>query len=276
MHYLTKIQILAAAFLIVSLFGSVPAIAQDGANTNAVFILDFSDGNDTQTATALDAENKPVFLDSDGKTTFTAVLVLQGAQNLVGVNCDLEFDPAVLAVVDIHESQGDINFDGRANIADVLTLAERFNQPTDQDGYAYFDLDSADESAGKIDSKDIEALVPFINQPGIFWTNNANSDLSQRRESVDIFESPDISNQKGKIDDIVTVLLSTVQPIPDGFGFDGDARIAEITFEVIGDISAGTSIKFTDTLAIDEATEITATQINNGSVPQAPDVLITQ
>ncbi|MDX9752825.1 MAG: hypothetical protein RBU29_02635 [bacterium] len=250
------------------------SFAAGGKNDTATFALDFNiTSSDTQTTSVIDPYDAALIQDMDGKKYLTVTLVLRGAVDLVGVNCDLTFDPSKVLVVDIHEDQGDINFDGRANVADVLTLSERFEQATTEQGYSYFDRDASETSAAKIDDKDIEAIKPFLNKNNIFWTSNPNDDLTKIRESVEIFEAPEESNKDGKIDDIVSVLLSREHPFPQGFGFVGDARIAQITFEVIG--SGEVVFGFEDGKAIDTATLITRDGIVNGSEPSGNAVIIT-
>jgi len=248
-----------------------------GDNDEASLVLDFkTTGEDSQFASNIDSTPDFVEVDVDGETRnrFTATLVLKSATNLMGVNCDLIFDNTKLKIVDISESKGDLNFDGRENIADILTLAERFGESTTSEGMSYFDLDSEGDSVDKIDDKDIEAVSANINQATLFWTCNPNSDLSTIRESGEIFESPEVSNQNGKIDDIITFLLSRIHPTPAGFGFDGDARIVDIVFEVISGSSGETTISFDDAIVIDEATEITQTEIINSSTPKSINSLI--
>ncbi len=248
-----------------------------GDNDEASLILDFKiTGEDSQFASTIDStpEFTEVVVDGETRTRFTATLVLKSATNLMGVSCDLTFDNTKLKIVDISESKGDLNFDGRENIADILTLAERFGQSTTSDGMSYFDLNSEGDSANKIDDKDIEVASGNINQATLFWTCNPNSDLSVIRESGEIFESPEVSNQNGKIDDIITFLLSRIHPTPTGFGFDGDARIVDIVFEVASGASGETTISFDDAIVIDEKTEITQTEIINSSVPKSINAVI--
>ena len=87
-------------------------------------------GDDSITVTNFD--ETPVFVDVDGQRFFQVTVVLDDAVDLIGVNFDLVFDNTVLNVVDIFENRGDRNFDGRANIADVLALGERLGLPYDQ------------------------------------------------------------------------------------------------------------------------------------------------
>lgn len=275
MKYPVRIQ--SFFFLLASLI-SLCGFAFGGVNDESVFVLDFkTTDSDTQLATTIDStpEFLPVSVNGETFTRFAATVVLRNATNLLGVNCDLVFDKTKIRIVEIHEAIGDINFDGRANVADVLTLAERFGQATTSSGMSYFDLDSTADSADKIDGKDIEAILPYINEKSLFWTSNPNGDLSAIRESFDIFESPVISNANGKIDDIAVVLLSRIHPTPQGFGFDGDARIADIIFEVIPGASGETTLSFEDTMAMDELTEITQSQIINGSTPKFQNAVIT-
>ncbi len=254
----------------------IQAVAQQEAGLE--FFLDFqTTQDDTQLQSTI--ENTPVFyevtVDGETKTRFDLTLVLKNASDLIGVNCDLVFDPTQLQVVDIYEARGDLNFDGRANIADILVLGELFNQSADQEGYSYFNRVATGSSLDIIDYQDVEAVLPYVNESSIFWTSNPNLDFTELRESVEIFETPDVSNARGKIDDIVVVLLSRVHPIPQDFGFDGDARIADITFEIVGDISGGTSIQLEDSMAIHEDTVITPTEITGASVPSFQNIEIT-
>jgi hypothetical protein len=252
--------------------------AFSGVNDDAVFALDFKTASDdAQLTTTIDAqpEYTPVTVEGEARNRFAATVVLKNASNLLGVNCDLVFDKAKIRIVEIHEAKGDLNFDGRANVADVLTLGERFGQSTTSGGLSYFDLDSSTDSANKIDGKDIEAVIPYINEKTLYWTSNPNGDLKNIRESVELFESPEISNGNGKIDDIAVVLLSRIHPTPQGFGFDGDARIADIVFEIVPGATGETTISFEDVMAIDESTEITQSTINNGSTPKFQNAVIS-
>jgi hypothetical protein len=273
-HICSKPLIISFALLTSILFLSN---VYAGDNDEASLVLDFkTTGEDSQFASTIDSTPDFVEVDVDGetRTRFTATLVLKSATNLMGVNCDLIFDNTKLKIVDISESKGDLNFDGRENIADILTLAERFGESTTSEGMSYFDLDSEGDSVDKIDDKDIEVVASNINQATLFWTCNPNSDLSTIRESGEIFESPEVSNQNGKIDDIITFLLSRIHPTPVDFGFDGDARIVDIVFEVISGSSGETTISFEDAIVIDEATEITQTEIINSSTPKSINSLI--
>jgi len=243
--------------------------AAGGKNDTTKFFLDFNTGiDDTQTSSVIDAYSPDQIQEIDGKRYITVTLVLKGATDLVGVNCDLSFDKNKLQVVDIHEDKGDINFDGRANIADVLTLGERFGAPANEQGFSYFDRDQS----GVIDQADVEDIQSHLNKTNIFWTSNPNTNQDIMRESVEIFEDPAKSNEDGVIDDIVAVLLSRIHPYPAGFGFNGDARIAEITFEVIG--SGTAEFTFSDGKAIDVDTQITVDGIANGSEPTGDKVEI--
>jgi len=239
------------------------------------FQLDFQTPaiNDTQKTTTIDAQ--PTFVNKK----FTATLVLKDATMLVGVNCDISFDPAVLRVADIHESRGDINFDGRSNIADILTLGERFGEKvTTANVFGYFDRDRTGAGKDVLNLGDIDAMLPFLNERNLYWTSNPNDDFSLVRESVEIFESPELIQQRaqneniGLIDDIASVLLfrpedrSADGTVNEGLGFNGDARICDITFEIIGGASGQkTSIQIKDGMAIDEKTVVTADNIVGGT-----------
>lgn len=249
-----------------------------GTNDGATFVLDLQTTQDDSQLTSL-VDTTPVFstvdVNGETRTRFAATVVLKDASQLIGANCDLVFDKSKLQVVEIHEVKGDLNFDGRSNVADVLTLAERYGESTETVGLSYLDLDSTGTSANKIDDQDLNVLTPLLSETSLFWTNNPNADLSTIRESVEIFESPASSNQNGKIDDVVVVLLSRIHPTPSGFGFIGDARIAEILFEVVPGATGDTTLSFEDVMAIDESTEITQSQIVDGSTPKVQNVVIT-
>ncbi len=252
----------------------LPAMA--GQNDSAVFTLDFSASNDTKNES--DTSGDPVITDG----MFTATLVLDNSTALTGLTVDIRFDPAVLQLVSINETVGDINFDGRSNIADVLTLAERFEASLDPDTgnpeYDYFDL----VPSGVIDMDDINSLLAQINQSDLFWTSNPNAegfgDFQSFPESVEIFEDPAVSTAKGLIDDIAVVLLPRDHPPQDGFGFNGDARIATITFQVVEGQSGQTTISFEDPIVLDAATVINddgSFEENTESRPASPEITIT-
>ncbi len=241
-----------------------PVFAQNQ-NDSAVFRLDVTQGDDTQSLSAFTTDAIP----NVGRT-FTVTVVLDDAQKLMGANCDLDFDESVLEVVSIEESRGDINFDGRVNIFDVREIGTRFGatpDSTELDYSEYFDLSDDDE----LNSNDVLVVAgdDEFNVQGIFLTSN-NPNSSDIRESVEIFENPALSNQKGFVDDIVFVLLRRPDSdkTPDEFSFTGDARIAEITFQAKEGFNGGeTSLSFiSDSLiAIDSGTTITTTSIDGAS-----------
>ena len=264
-----------SAFLALFICLAVLPTVNAGQNDAASFILDFSASDDNKTESTLGSE--PVITDG----LFTATLVLDNAVSLTGLTVDLRFDPNVLQVVSINETVGDVNFDGRSNIADVLTLAERFEATLDETNgnteYDYFDL----VPSGVIDMDDINTLMARINQTDLYWTSNPNtdgfSDFQTYPESVEIFEDPAVSSAKGLIDDIAVVLLPRSHPPEDGFGFSGDARIATITFQVIGQ-SGDTTISFEDPIVLDAMTVINddgSFEENTESRPASPEITIT-
>ncbi len=275
--------ILVAALLILG--GIAVPVSAQGVNDEAVLLLDFqTTSEDSQNETAV--EETPEFTGEEDQF-FSATLVLTGVQDFVGFNCDLLFDPEVLRVVEIHEARGDMNFDGRSNIADVLAVAERLGEEvSEENGYDFFNREIEGESGDVIDIQDVNAILPHLNERNLFWTSNPNHDLNKIRESVEIFEDPAVIQQRieeggrGMIDDIVVVLLPRERTeegfVPEGFGFNGDARIADITFEIIGGESGDTTeISFENVLAVDESTRVTTAEITDGSEPQAPVVTIT-
>jgi hypothetical protein len=230
-------------------------------------------GDDSITVTNFD--ETPVFVDVDGQRFFQVTVVLDDAVDLIGVNFDLVFDNTVLNVVDIFENRGDRNFDGRANIADVLALGERLGLPYDQLGYSYFDLDN---QGTVIEVGDINVLQNLLQNPlpnlNLYWTSNPDTNLDTIRESVEIFETPEQCNADGVLDDFVVTLLPRNHPPQDDFGFNGDARIVDIVFQVIDPAATSTVISFQDAMVITEQTEITTTEIIGAVTPDTPDVTI--
>ncbi len=252
-------------FSLIAVFAS-PAFAQPW-NNDAVFRFDTTPGDDTRTSSAI--TDGPYTADS---RTFTVTVVLQGADKLMGANCDIDFDETKLQVVSVQETFGDVNFDGRVNVFDVREIGARIGtEPGGVDYSQYFDLDG-DDQIGESDLA-LVAADPGFNIQGLFVTSNDPNDLTDILESVEIFEDPAVSNQNGFIDDVVFVLL--VRPGDDresrsfpGDAFPGDARIASITFSALDDFQGGeTEISFqSDSLiAIDSDTQITTTTIEGAS-----------
>ena len=177
-----------------------------------------------------------------------------------------------------------MNFDGRANVFDVREVGSRLDTTTDSELYdPYFDR--ADGRAdGAIDLGDVEAISAFFARPGIFWT--VNTDDVTIRESVEIFEYPAESNETGKVDDIACVLLPREHPpapgvtdgtlaAPAGFGFNGDARIAVITFQPVNGFVGQTELSISDTSAITEDSVFVGMDITGILAPDGESVEIT-
>ncbi len=242
------------------------AVAQE-----PTFQLDFDSSNDTIDSSVIDPP--PVFTGLDGP--FKVTVVLSHAQNLMGVNCDLSFDNAHLQVVDIQETYSDLNFDGRANVFDIREIGERLNATEGQDLYEEFFDRAGGAPDGVIDLSDVDAIAEFFAEPGIFWT--VNTDPVRIRESVEVFEDPSVSNENSVIDDIVCFLLPREHPPTAGFGFTGDARIAEITFQPVDGFVGTTTLTFTETWAVDEDTEVNEEtgEITGDLTPQSQPVEIT-
>jgi len=127
-----------------------------------------------------------------------------------------------------------------------------------------------------INMADVNAIAEYFAEPGKFWT--VNTDDATIKESAEIFEEPTVSNQNGKIDDIVCVLLPREHPEateykpaegeatffgPAGFGFTGDARVAEITFQPVTGFTGTTTLTFADKSAITEESVLVITRQNN-------------
>lgn len=262
---------IVGCLLVVALFAT-SALAQNR-NANAVFRLDVTSGDDNQLATTFSADG----VVPDVPREFNVVVVLNDAVNLMGANCDLDFDSDALEVVSIRESFGDVNFDGRVNIFDVREIGARLGAitgSTNPEYSRYFDLNSD----GKIDETDIQIVNadPEFNKPGAFLTSN-DPGVSPPRESAEIFEDPSISNQNGLIDDIVFVLLARPEITDrDAFSFTGDARVAEITFRAKDTFSGNTTLSFIpeSLIAIDSGTTITTTAIEGSSVPQSAPLTV--
>lgn len=238
-----------------------PVFAQPW-NNDAVFRFDTTSGDDTRALSAI--TDGPFTADS---RTFTVTVVLQGANKLMGANCDIDFDETKLQVVSVQETFGDVNFDGRVNVFDVREIGARLgSEPGGLDYSQYFDLDG-DDQIGASDLA-LVAADPEFNVQGLFVTSNDPNDLTDVLESVEIFEDPAVSNQNGFIDDVVFVLLVRPGDDREALSFPGDARIAAITFSALDDFQGGeTEISFqSDSLiAIDSDTQITTTTIEGAS-----------
>lgn len=258
--------------LLVVAICATPVLAQDR-NANAVFRLDVTSGDDNQIASTFSADGAVANVARE----FKVAVVLDDSINLMGANCDLDFDSDALEVVSIRESFGDVNFDGRVNIFDVREIGARLGATTgstNPEYSRYFDLNSD----GKIDETDIQIVSadPEFNKQGTYLTSN-DPGVSSPRESAEIFEDPSISNQNGLVDDIVFVLLARPEVTDrDAFSFTGDARIAEITFRAKQTFSGDTTLSFiTESLiAIDSGTTITTTAIEGSSVPQSAPLTV--
>ena len=257
----------------ISAFLLILLAAGPGFPQGPVFKLDFNSGNDSILQSTIDPPPS-VIRAADGP--FTVTVVLSGADKLVGMNCDLIFNPDQLRVVNIQESYGDVNFDGRSNVFDIREVGARVNSAELYE--AYYDRV---ETYGVLDMADVNAIAEYFAKPGKFWT--VNTDDTTIRESVEIFEEPSISNQNGRIDDIVCVLLPREHPEateykpaegeatffgPAGFGINGDARIAEITFQPVTGFSGTTTLTFADKSAITEESVLVITRQNGVIIDQ--------
>lgn len=275
-----------AGLALIVLLAADPVLGQ-----TPVFKLDFDSSNDSISTSVIDP---PPTMDA-ANSTFTVTLVLTGATKLMGANCDLVFNPDHLRVVNIQESSGDVNFDGRANVFDIREVGKRLNTTAGSELYdSYFDRVEG-EADGVIDMADVGDIEKFFAKPGIFWTVNTND--TTIRESVEVFEDPTLSNENGVIDDIASTLLprdhlpapgypeeqDATFAGPPGFGFNGDARIAEITFRPVNGFVGETELSLTEPFAVIEETvfvlELTDGQLrpvmNNTIEPGVESVNIT-
>lgn len=257
----------AVVLLVVSI--ALPTYAQ-GRNTEARFVLDFvTDHNDSQTSSSI--EITPQFFQDNGATYFLCTLVLLDSVDLMGLSCNIRFDNSVLRVDDIFEIPGDMNFDGRSNIADILTLGERLGiDVSEHPELALYDL----AGTGFVDRDDIDILRDYLNLETLYWTQNPNtSDFDIVRESVTLFEDPEASNAKGIIEDIASVLLRRPETPIEGFGFTGDARVATIVFEIIGgETGQSVVLSLEDGVVLDEGTAVNS----DGSLTNASQIESTQ
>lgn len=189
--------------------------------------------------------------------TVTAHVILTGAVNMLGANADLNFPNNLLALQAITEQVGDLNFDGIAALADVLTEVSRFGQTNaDPNWFSYYDREVV-ATPNVIALADILSVVSGFGIDTEFWTNNLGRDLSAFggfRESVEIYDPVATSNAAGKVDDIVSVLLARpdVRANPtllNQFAFSGDAVMAELQFSAL---AAGVAnLTFAETVMLD-------------------------
>lgn len=173
--------------------------------------------------------------------TVTSYVILTGAANMLGANCDLVFPNNLLELVSITEQVGDINFDGLASLQDVLIEVSYVGLTSSDPEYiSYYDKDVV-ASPGVIALGDVLTVVSGVGVDKEFWVNNDGVDLTPFggfRESVEIYDPVAVSNAAGKIDDIVAVLLARPEVRADTnllnqFAFDGDAVMAEVVFRAL-------------------------------------------
>ncbi len=216
-----------------------------GVNSSAVFKIDVDADNNgvpdgAYPTTVTVAENGMI----------TLFVVLTGAQNLVGVNCDLQFDPDKLNLEAIEETISDLNFDGKANLVDLSNFALAYKKSAGDPAYvSYYDRNRDNT----INLVDLANFAIGYKKPGAFWTVNADS-FTGNRESVEIYDPVSRSNKDGAsagvVDDIVAVLLRRPETNATGFGFDGDAIVSKLVFKRLA--AGNVTLSFTDMVALDE------------------------
>ncbi|MCA9449480.1 MAG: hypothetical protein KC931_20340 [Candidatus Omnitrophica bacterium] len=189
---------------------------------------------------------------------FSALVRLNGAENLLGVHFDFEFDNSVLNVVDISETRMDLDFDGQQSFIELNLLVDffltEFNLPDDivKLTYTYDDGDGMITThPGVLVDLDRDGVLGFVELNGYiqqfidefenndipFWT-----EVIARRggynESVEVFEPVEDINADGVGNRNAMVLLRRPETPAEGFAFDGDAILLEVVFQAVG---AGTS-----------------------------------
>ena len=157
-------------------------------------------------------------------------LVLTNVEDLIGMSTDIKFDPNVLqlagAGLGVTEDRGDVNFDGKVNMFDIVELiTERQARGSGATPIAYYDLNED----GNVDVFDVVRVVNNRKaaDSGVnFWTNTRAGAMAlpQAAESVEIFDN-DAPN--GLLDDLDAVLL--ISPVggvrnDTDRGFDSDAQ----------------------------------------------------
>jgi len=186
---------------------------------------------------------------------FTALVRLNGAENLRGVGFDLAFDEKRLEVLEFRETRMDLDYDGKQSL-DEKTAIQAFYE-----AFTYPDVPlvnlfsySFDTGEGPIGTYP-GYLMDFISRNGILDPAEMNAYLSEyagnqtetdipfwtevvsRRpgynESVEFVAPLGEINASGQALDNVSLLLKRPGTPLSGFGFDGDGILFEIRFRAL-------------------------------------------
>ena len=222
--------------LALAIIAAPPVMAQID-NSNATFVLDF----DVET----DGVQAPGTWNAGG--SYDVDLVLQNAQNVIGVNCDIVFATADITINLVHEKLGDLNFDSISNLNDLATLGRAYNSVAGDENYeAAYDLNGD----GSIDLSELSNLGRGYKNESRYWTDAqaADGELDEAsHESVNIVDPVDTMNEEGLINDIVAVLLRRPGDEDRSVTFDGDGRaIATIKLTVNANASGSTTFNLID------------------------------
>jgi len=209
---------------------------------------------------------------------FSTFVRINGAENLLGVTFDFNFDNTVLEVTDIHETRMDLDFSGSIEFLELNAIVNFFldglaNPPAlvDNFEYSYNDPDPITTKPGVLLDSDGDGQLSFLEMNAYinefldslaqkdvpFWTQVASRRAGDFNESVEITDTVDAINAAGEATDNTVVLLRRPDTPADGFGYDsatyGSAIVLEVVFKVKSGAALGdTNINITNASGIDE------------------------
>ena len=256
-----KILYIVLAFAVIV---APPVLAQVD-NSNATYVLDF----DVET----EGIQGPELADwTAGGSNYKVDLVLQNAQNVIGVNCDIKFVTGDIRIDLVHEKLGDLNFDSISDLRDFSILIDSYNSSELDTNYeAAYDIDGD----GNISLKEFSNLIVGYLETSKYWTDAQIYDDSVEEashESVNITDPISVMNETGTINDIVAVLLR--RPGDDSSIGDGstDLVIATIWLTVKDDASSPTTFTIENPVVLDIDDSVEAP---TDCQPQSPNNVTT-
>ncbi|MCA9434213.1 MAG: hypothetical protein KC978_00420 [Candidatus Omnitrophica bacterium] len=206
--------------------------------------------------------------------TFSTVVRLNDTENLLGITFDFRFDSDRLQVLDIRETRMDLDFSGDQSFVELQAVVDFFfsNELPDLpsvDNFAYTYNDGTGEITTHpgllldLDGNGVLSFVEIHSYAREFLANLDDTDIpfwteiAARRpgfnDSVEVFDLVADINDNGEGTDNTVVLLRRPETPALDFGYDGNAILFEIVFQVKENAPLGEAmIQIEDSSAIDE------------------------